>query len=180
MFHPGPWPIDLSVSNIIQAWQPAWLTAVVKIISFITAPEFYFGFIAVAMIWLWRQNNKRQSLIVGGLLLGNALTPLLKWIFQRPRPSASLVHVYQHLGLFSFPSGHAIGIVILLVILYVLFRHILRRGQLPLLIVIGILAALFVGYCRIYLGVHWMTDVIAGYGIGFLWVGAVFWFEKRY
>ncbi|MFA5052075.1 MAG: phosphatase PAP2 family protein [Patescibacteria group bacterium] len=179
MVHPGPWPIDLSVSHFIQAFQPAWLTVIVKIISFITAPEFYCSLGLVAVVWLWRRQHRRRAYFISGLLLGNAFIPLLKWIFQRPRPSPSLVHVYQHVGLSSFPSGHAIGIVILIAVLYVLNRHTVRRHFLSHM-VMGVIVVACVGYSRIFLGVHWISDVFAGYVFGLLWVGTVFWIGKKY
>ncbi|MFA6553610.1 MAG: phosphatase PAP2 family protein [Patescibacteria group bacterium] len=179
MFHPGPWPIDLSVSNAIQSFQPAWLTKIVKIISFIVAPEFYSWIILIAVIWLWHKNFKHQSWTIGALALGNASIPFLKWLFQRPRPSSTLVYVYQDIGLSSFPSGHAIAIVILLAILYVVVRDVCNKKIHPWVIIGGIVLGIFVGYCRIYIGVHWITDVMAGYIFGLLWVWAVFGIEKK-
>lgn len=98
-------------------------------------------------------------------------------IFERPRPTEQIgIHVTDP----SFPSGHAISSVIC----YGLLAYMLIP-KMPSLFwkwVVGIAAVitiLYVGYSRLYLGGHYLTDIIAGYGLGLAWAGLVFTLIER-
>ncbi|HJV76366.1 MAG TPA: phosphatase PAP2 family protein [Noviherbaspirillum sp.] len=102
--------------------------------------------------------------ITGGTLVSN----LLKWGFARPRPDlvphATLVYTQ------SFPSGHAM----LSAVVYLTLGALLARSQQDTRVKIYFLAVatvltLIVGISRIYLGVHWPTDVLAGWALGAGW-----------
>lgn len=111
------------------------------------------------------------SLALVGLFL---LSPLLKLLVGRARPD--IVEHLVHASTNSFPSGHAIrsfGIYLLI--------FMILRGFLPLHLrvpaVVGVLlVALATGISRVYLGVHWPTDVIASWLVTFTWV--TIWQEK--
>jgi undecaprenyl-diphosphatase len=87
----------------------------------------------------------------------------LKLVVARPRPPAAdwLDHVHS----WSFPSSHSAGTMMTCVALAMLFG----RGDGAILL--ALLAALFVGWTRVALGVHWPSDVMAGWGIGLVWMG---------
>jgi undecaprenyl-diphosphatase len=98
---------------------------------------------------------------------------LLKETFDRPRPEIDqLVHEAH----FSFPSGHAMnslafyGCLGLLVIVYWREKKALRLTTYTLLLVL----ILLIGTSRIYLGVHYFTDILAGYSMGFAWLYAMY------
>ncbi|WP_341529038.1 phosphatase PAP2 family protein [Nostoc sp. UHCC 0302] len=95
------------------------------------------------------------------------LNYLLKVIFGRARPALwnHIIDVGQH----SFPSGHAmVSIVIYGFIAYILTQQFPQwKKQISALTVILIIA---VGFSRLYLGVHWPTDILAGYAIGLVWL----------
>ncbi|OUL17891.1 hypothetical protein BV372_34445 [Nostoc sp. T09] len=96
-----------------------------------------------------------------------ALNYALKVLFGRARPALweRIIHVGHH----SFPSGHAmVSIVIYGFISYILVKQFPQwRKQISALSVVLILA---IGFSRLYLGVHWPTDVLAGYAIGLAWL----------
>lgn len=103
-----------------------------------------------------------------GALLGN----LLKLGFDRPRPD--IVEHLTHATSSSFPSGHAT----LAAVTYLTLGALIARGQPRLSIkalVLGgaIFITVLVGFSRVYLGVHWPTDVLAGWCLGAAW--AAFW-----
>jgi undecaprenyl-diphosphatase len=95
------------------------------------------------------------------------LNPAMKELVERPRPSPDLLEVPRAAAGYSFPSGHAYnalllyGLILVLVTLYV--RD--RRLRLPLQ-VFGVWTILACGLQRVYTGVHWPSDVIAGYWLG--------------
>jgi undecaprenyl-diphosphatase len=87
----------------------------------------------------------------------------LKLVAARPRPPAAdwLDHVHD----WSFPSSHSAGTMMTCIALALLFG----RGDGPVLL--ALFAAAFIGWSRIALGVHWPSDVMAGWGIGLIWLG---------
>ncbi|HUF29519.1 MAG TPA: phosphatase PAP2 family protein [Gemmatimonadaceae bacterium] len=124
--------------------------------------------VIVGCLWLWRVRG-RLDLAVHMLVvdLGTfVFTPLLKTLYDRPRPA-----LWEHRGQYawsSFPSGHAIiGVAVFATIAVIAYRE---HGKLWPAAVLGVMLA--VSLCsRLYLGVHWPTDVIAGALIGAVWLG---------
>jgi membrane-associated phospholipid phosphatase len=87
----------------------------------------------------------------------------LKLVLSRPRPPSA--DWLEHVNSWSFPSSHSAGTMMTCVALALLFG----RGDGAILL--ALLAALFIGWTRIALGVHWPSDVMAGWGIGLVWMG---------
>lgn len=100
------------------------------------------------------------------------INPLLKLIIHRQRPQVKhLVHAFGY----SFPSGHASGVMVIFGTLMVIICGL----NLPLGWFIGsqllcVLLILIIGFSRIYLGVHYTTDVLAGYLEGIAWIGLTY------
>jgi undecaprenyl-diphosphatase len=102
---------------------------------------------------------------VGG---GALLSTLAKTLFARPRPElvAHLVEVTSY----SFPSGHATSSAVTYLTLGVLLASAQRRKRIKAyLIGVALTLTLLVGTSRVYLGVHWPTDVLAGWALGAAW-----------
>jgi membrane-associated phospholipid phosphatase len=93
---------------------------------------------------------------------------LLKLYFHRDRP---LKVYYVPEASFSFPSGHATGAMALEgIILYFLMIESRGKREKNSWLIAGVSYILAIGFSRIYLGVHFLTDVLGGYLVGFLWV----------
>ncbi|AEG15602.1 phosphatase PAP2 family protein [Desulfofundulus sp. TPOSR] len=93
---------------------------------------------------------------------------LLKWVFHRPRPA---VDQLVHASGYSFPSGHStVGMAFFGAVAFLLWTH-LHQSRLRLLTT-GIFALLIlcIGISRIYLGVHYPSDVLAGFAVGGTWL----------
>lgn len=104
------------------------------------------------------------ALAYGG---GEIILSLLKVIYQRSRPETSLVGA----GGYSFPSGHALAVMLIYGFLAYLIWHSAMGRKVKLLIfALLILLGLGVGASRIYLQAHWLTDVLGGYLAGFAWL----------
>lgn len=121
-----------------------------------------------AGILLWRR-GRRAWAVAGVVSAAGAalLDEAIKWLFLRPRPPAP----YPSLGGYSFPSGHAT----LAVAFYGFCAWLALRSQLPrgwkAAVVTGCgLLALVVGASRVYLSVHWLSDVLGGYATGAAWL----------
>ncbi|RDV14656.1 PAP2 family protein [Pontibacter diazotrophicus] len=95
------------------------------------------------------------------------LNQAMKRYFERPRPELAML---EQSGL-SFPSGHAmIGGAFYGVLIYVVWRTVRNTLWRWLLTLLLTLLILLIGYSRIYLKVHYATDVLAGYAMGILWL----------
>jgi len=119
---------------------------------------------------------RRQWILLGGWLAafagGGLLDAVLKLEIRRPRPPYAAAFL-QHYS-WSFPSGHAMGSLIgygmLAYVLGVLWIH-RRSAQIPLVLGAALLI-LAIGFSRLYLGVHYFSDVVGGYAAGLLWLSA--------
>jgi undecaprenyl-diphosphatase len=110
----------------------------------------------------------------GGGLLGEGL----KWWFARKRPA--IVPHLVNVGSASFPSGHSmLALVTYLTLGALLARFIPRRRSRTYCVTVSLVLALLVGLSRIYLGVHYPTDVLAGWSAGLAWA-LLCWLVARY
>ncbi|MEO7000445.1 MAG: phosphatase PAP2 family protein [Ktedonobacterales bacterium] len=138
---------------------------------------------ALAILWLLRL--RIEAIFLALTLLADGLGGLIKLLVDRHRPSASLVHVSTTLSSPGFPSGHTVHYTVffgfILYILLVNFRPSWRRN---LLVTICALLIALIGVSRVYLGEHWLSDVVGGYLVGALCLIPIIygylWARRRY
>ena len=125
---------------------------------------------------------QRKLLLAGYLLAavagGTLASNLLKWVFDRPRPDLVPHGVLVYTS--SFPSGHSM----LSAVVYLTLGALLASSQADLrirayLIGLASFVTLLVGGSRVYLGVHWPTDVLAGWAAGATWALVCWGFAER-
>ena len=123
--------------------------------------------ISLALLALrrWREATFAIVAFAGSALLNLAT----KQVFQRPRPA--LWESIAPESTFSFPSGHAMGSATLAMVVVLLCWH--TRFRWPA-VVLAALFALTVGASRIYLGVHYPSDILGGWAAGIAWVSGVY------
>jgi membrane-associated phospholipid phosphatase len=122
-----------------------------------------------ALALLLRRRVAHAALMGAALGGGEALNRALKAAFERPRPSFS--HPLATAAGFSFPSGHAmVSLTVYGALAFVTLASVgSRRAQL-LTLLSAIALVLAIGFSRIYLGVHYATDVLAAYSAGLAWL----------
>jgi len=110
--------------------------------------------------------------IFAGTILGEvASVYILKDFVMRVRPT-EVAHVYQETG-FSFPSGHAAVSVVFYGLLAYLWAQNVKSSKARHNILFGLIFFIvMIGFSRVYLGVHYPSDVLAGYGVGAFWLCA--------
>ena len=158
---------DFSTSaHAYAAAHPGWV-GFMSAWSLAFDPFVWRGAALVLLIWLVRRGARPLAWWVGlTMVAGGLLGVLLKLLFGRDRPSF-LDPVASATG-YSFPSGHALnsalGAAVLLLVLLPLVRH--RPGARRALIAAGIVLPLLTGIFRIGMGVHYASDVLAGWLLG--------------
>ena len=152
---PGPTTGDSTAADFVEQIRTGWLTSLAKAITLLGSGAVVVFASAAVAVWL-------VVLVVGtvAILWG---TDLIKEEVARPRPSGGLVDAAG----FSYPSGHAshsIVYVWIAVTAAIRLRPGMRRGT--ALIVAAILLAAAIGLSRVYLGVHYLSDVSGGWAFG--------------
>lgn len=171
---------DQLVIAKIQGLETPLLTNVMKFLTFIGSTPFVIVLSLCLIFFLYKVLNHRIELILFiGALAGTAiLNDILKHIFRRTRPC--LHRLIEATG-YSFPSGHAMSAFTVYVILSFLFwRHIPSKWGRGLLILFSIVMILGIGISRIYLGVHYPSDIIGGYLASGFWLAVAIWFFQYY
>ena len=138
------------------------------------------GFLTLAVAgFLWLQGNRRSMwLMLAAVGSGQVLSSLAKHGFDRPRPD--LVPHGMQVYTASFPSGHSMMAAITYLTLATLVARVLpSRALKAYVLVLAVLVTLAVGVSRVYLGVHWPTDVLAGWTAGAAWALA-WWLVARW
>ncbi len=128
--------------------------------------------IIATLIVLWIRDEKWDALLVLlAFVPGEGLVYLLKAFFSRVRPELQIIEAHGY----SFPSGHAFtGFILYIGGIYLLWRHTTRASYRWPGTVLLLLLAFGVGLSRIYLGVHYFTDVIGGWTLALMWLLACY------
>lgn len=119
---------------------------------------------------VWLALARRWQLIGFVVVAGIGISPvnrLLKELFDRRRPSFEET---MEFGGLSFPSGHSSGAAALATLLVVLAWPVLVRAWRRVWIALAVVGMVVVGFTRIALGAHFLSDVVAGLGVGVAWV----------
>ena len=156
-------PVDLSIQKAFFSLRGPVLNSIVIAITHLSDTVTIVAFCAVLLVL---PNRKQYGVPLSLAALGGlAFYKPMKHIFLRARPDAALHLVEQ--GGFSFPSGHSVTSVIFYGLsIYLLSKHCKNQRLRKVLTVICGFLALSIGPSRIYVGVHWPTDVLAGWCIG--------------
>ena len=133
---------------------------------------------AIVALVLYRRRELANAFLVPFVLAGaELLNLLLKVTFHRTRPEVASVH----LDTYSYPSGHAmIAITGYGVFAYLLWTHRIRRLGQVLLAIALVVFVLGISFSRLYLGVHYLSDVLGGIAAGAAWLGLAFALRFRY
>ncbi|MBM9605014.1 phosphatase PAP2 family protein [Desulfopila inferna] len=119
--------------------------------------------------FLMLQNKKGMALFMTvSVLSGLLLSTVLKFGFDRPRPDLVPHDLYVFSA--SFPSGHSmLSAIVFLTLGGLLARYTSQKRLKLYILVLSLITTLLVGFSRIYLGVHWPSDVLAGWTAGSSW-----------
>jgi undecaprenyl-diphosphatase len=164
---------DSFVRNTVHSWASPPLTYAMRGVTQLGEPRFLIVLSLVLILWLAKMGRKRAAILLVVAAAGAvALEELLKLVFHRPRPEAYFG--YPLPSTYSFPSGHAISSCCFYGVLAAIVTARMRsRGAKIAVWTAAALLAALIGLSRIYLGVHYPSDVAAGYAVAVIWVAAL-------
>jgi membrane-associated phospholipid phosphatase len=169
---------DVEFSRWLHEHSSSTLVSVFKVFTFAgSVPVLGLLAAAVAIYFLRRGRLNEAALLCVGALSIEILNPILKLVFHRPRPQLA----YVHLDTYSFPSGHAAGSAAVYgLMLYLLARCAGVRWRVVATAGYVVLVA-GIGFSRLYLEVHYLSDVLAGLSLGAAWASVcLFVYEWRH
>jgi undecaprenyl-diphosphatase len=174
--------IDTAILQVLRGLRTPLLDQVMMGVTFLGEPTVLLLMCLSLGIWLLIRKRREEATTIA-IAAGGAggLNYLIKDLFRRQRPPVweRIVDVNHY----SFPSGHAmVSLVVYGIIGYLLVTHFPRWRSLIISLTIILVSA--IGFSRLYLSVHWPTDVIAGYAAGVVWliaciVSMEIWHEYR-
>ena len=172
---------DQPIQTAIRGDLPDALTFLFRIIThLIDIPVIITWVLIVALIFYRKQWKMESYLMLGNLALAGILIVTFKNIYQRPRPE--ILHLVEEKG-FSFPSGHSLAVTIMVGTLIVIFSQRIMNSTWRKVVQIGLgIYLVSVMVSRIYLGVHYPSDVLASLclGLGILFIEFPFYDKLRF
>ncbi|OIK14723.1 phosphatase PAP2 family protein [Bacillus sp. MUM 13] len=171
---------DDSIISFVQEFETPRLTGIMKFFSWIGSTEIVAILSIIILLVLYKFLHHRLELILFIAVIGGTavLNQVLKMLFHRSRPS---LHRLADAQGFSFPSGHSMEAVALYgVLAFLLWRHIPSAWGRRILTFLSMCMILAIGISRIYLGVHYPSDVIGAYFASIFWLTVSISIFQRY
>jgi len=138
-----------------------------KIFNLITKLGNWYIFIIITLLFLIFKDKKSFKYISINLMLVTLINQLLKILFQRPRPELNMIAATGY----SFPSGHSmVSMAFYGFLIYLILKS--KHTKLDKIIstIILLFIILGIGFSRVYLGAHYMTDVLAGFTLAIIYL----------
>lgn len=171
--------IDTAVIAFFSAHTNPQLTSMMEWMSFLASKYFLMPGYAILIVWcLFNQKKKIIALSVGIIgSIGFIIVFFMKIVFRRNRPINPQLEKLQD---YSFPSGHTTsGFIFYGLLIYLVWQSKLATGYKWMLSVLLLLLSFLIGASRIYLGMHYPSDVMAGFCVGSAWLMISLFFLHR-
>jgi undecaprenyl-diphosphatase len=161
--------MDEKVFGIIALQRTDTLTKIMRFVTFLGNTNFLIPANILLIIIFCFQRNYWFAITVAVVALSNVIVmSALKRLFQRQRPIDPLIEGITN---FSFPSGHAfMSVAFYGLLIWFTAITITDKWRQKVIIVFLLLLILLIGFSRIYLRVHYTTDILAGFTLGFTWL----------
>jgi undecaprenyl-diphosphatase len=165
--------VDTSAARGLHGWvrQSPGAVRALKVLTALGTPVWFYVLVPLCALWLWWRHQRRLALFVMvTTVVGGLLDTVVKLAVDRSRPS--LVDPVATASGASFPSGHVMGATVVYgALLLVFLPYVARRRRVAVVVGAGALVAA-IGFSRLALGVHFITDVVGGFVLGLAWLAA--------
>jgi undecaprenyl-diphosphatase len=160
--------VDLGLYRLVQDIRSPWGD---RIMVFVTelGDGVVIALVSVAVLaWLlWLRKWRVAGYWGAAVFFGQLAATIFKLVLQRPRP---LENIYDGLSTYAFPSGHAVMSTVVYGFLAVLIARQLSRSRRWVAYAIAAVLISAIAMSRLYLGAHWLSDVLGGLSLGLVWV----------
>jgi len=157
---PGDLHDPIGPEWVEDAWRDITALGSSAVLTFVT--------VSCAVYLLMRRHHRTLLLLMAATIGGLAVVLVLKNLFDRARPEFASPDAYVFTA--SFPSGHSmLSAVVYLTLGALLARTANEYRYKVYFLTMAVLVTVLVGFSRVYLGVHYPTDVLAGWSVGLLW-----------
>lgn len=171
---------DSVITSFVQGLESPAITSIMKFFTFIGGgfPVAIVSIVVLLVLYKILHHRRELILFIWVVIGTGLLNEALKLIFHRTRPT---LHRIVNANGFSFPSGHSmIAFSLYGILAFLLWRHISTPYGRGILIVFSSAMILMIGISRIYLGVHYPSDVLGGFLASGFWVAVSIWFYQRF
>jgi membrane-associated phospholipid phosphatase len=165
--------LDTSAARNLHDWVRGSpnLVRALKLLTFLGSPPWFYLLVIPSALWVWRRGHLRLGVFLLVTTLGGGLIDtIVKVVVDRDRPS--LVDPVATAHGQSFPSGHSMSSTFVYGALLLVFLPGVARRYRPALVGGAVVLVLAIGFSRLALGVHYVTDVLGGYVLGLAWLAA--------
>jgi membrane-associated phospholipid phosphatase len=153
----------LDIGHRYAVAHPGWVTAWNVFCTVLGPTVFRLVTLIVIIFSLTRRNLRVAFFLVISVELSGIITEIAKYAANRPRPATALVSAPST----SFPSGHALGVMVGVLALLTVVLPVVRRPLGVWLIALGAVIVVTIGVGRVVLNVHHPSDVVAGWALGY-------------
>ena len=176
----NPFPGDLKFIIWFQSFHSSAFSTFVKSATWVAQGWQQVVFVIVVALIIWRYIGKLEAILIAAAGLSTIFISVPKWLVGRSRPSPDQVSVWTVLNNNGFPSGHAFfAMVFFGLIIYFMVTYIDKSVSRSLAIAFLIFLIVIIGASRVYLGVHWPSDVLGGYLFGGTFLGLFIILHRR-
>jgi len=160
--------VDQGLYQILQELRSPWGDRLMVFVTELGDSFVIASVAAMVLAWLlWRRNWHVAGYWAAAVGFGQIAATLLKLVLQRPRP---LPDIYHGLSTYAFPSGHAVMSTVVYGFLAVLIARHLPSPRRWMAYALAALLIVAIALSRLYLGAHWLSDVLGGMSLGLAWV----------
>lgn len=162
--------LDEAIVSWVDSWRTPCLTSLMRKATFFGSTAWLVGslslIVVAALVW---GRSRRWAAFAVGCMVGGYISTIVKALVDRQRPAFDQL---IDLSSAAFPSGHALTAAIAFVAIAFFLVHAAKLPRRLVWTAAGMSVGV-VGFTRVYLGVHWPTDVIGGWLLGAAWVAAM-------
>lgn len=170
--------VDYHGYKFVSSFTSDSLTRILKVITLMGSAKFLIGLtVGLVIVFLIKKEYRYALFVSLNILCAYLLNSIIKYIIRRNRPVGH--RLIEENG-FSFPSGHSmVGFAVYTFLIYLVYKNIKNKVLKIILIILLSLLIILIGFSRVYLGVHYTSDVLAGYLISFTYINMFIYITSR-